>query len=122
MDQYDIKGLLIDIDPNCVKLSLENAVKNGISFERVEVCEGDMLDKLHLMGECQVVVSNPPYLPSGTESALERQVIKYESKRALFGGEDGLYFVNAILNKYKELQHSKGSLCPRVLMVEYGGE
>lgn len=47
------------------------------------------------------VVSNPPYI-AGKEIPLLQKEVLMEPREALFGGEDGLIFYRAILDKYRK--------------------
>jgi len=49
-----------------------------------------------------VVVSNPPYIPSKDMDSLSNDVICYESDKALFGGEDGLDIIRHIVQRLPE--------------------
>lgn len=57
----------------------------------VELLAGDLLDPLppSLRGAVDVVVSNPPYVPSAQHDALPRDVVDHEPHDALFAGERG---------------------------------
>jgi methylase of polypeptide subunit release factors len=48
-------------------------------------------------GQYDLVVSNPPYIPSGELADLEPEVVKYEDIGALDGGNDGLDIVRDIV-------------------------
>lgn len=62
----------------------------------------------------QMIVSNPPYIPTGDLAGLQKEVQK-EPVLALDGGEDGLYFYRA-LTKRGELLLGKGGF----LLFEVG--
>lgn len=51
------------------------------------------------------------------EETMARQVVKYESRLALYGGEDGLDYVRGIIKGYRRVLQQGG-----VLAIEYGGE
>jgi len=46
-----------------------------------------------------VIVSNPPYIPSGEIDGLMPEVSRFEPRGALDGGDDGLGFYRAIINR-----------------------
>jgi release factor glutamine methyltransferase len=50
-----------------------------------------------LPGDFDVVVSNPPYIPSDQMPGLQHEVGNYEDERALHGGNDGLDMVKQLL-------------------------
>jgi release factor glutamine methyltransferase len=65
----------------------------------VEVLHGDLLAPVSplLRGRVDVLVSNPPYLPSGDLPTMAPEVAGHDPHRALFGGEDGHELVAALL-------------------------
>jgi release factor glutamine methyltransferase len=79
-------GLGIDRSPAALVVARENAKQLGLAA-RAEWREGDWL---HGVSErFDVIVSNPPYIASGTLAALEPE-LRYEPRAALDGGLDGL--------------------------------
>jgi release factor glutamine methyltransferase len=76
----------IDISSRALKIAEKNARRNGVS---IRFLEGDLLAPV--AGErFEIVVSNPPYVPSGDLATLPVEVRDYEPALALFAGEDGL--------------------------------
>lgn len=87
-----------DISPVAVSLAQENAARLGLNG-RVAVLCCDLADKIpdRLMGTFDLVISNPPYIPSAVLSTLSSEVRDFEPTLALDGGEDGNDFVRRIL-------------------------
>ncbi|MGV8083196.1 MAG: peptide chain release factor N(5)-glutamine methyltransferase [Coriobacteriia bacterium] len=87
-----------DISPDAVTLASENAERLGLA-ERVRVLGGDLLSELpaELLGCFDVVVSNPPYVPTPDLASLPAEVADFEPRLALDGGEDGLAIYRRIL-------------------------
>ncbi|HIZ16353.1 MAG TPA: peptide chain release factor N(5)-glutamine methyltransferase [Firmicutes bacterium] len=56
-----------------------------------------------------IIVSNPPYIPSRDILSLQREV-QHEPESALNGGEDGLDFYRSICKNYSRLLHLGGIL------------
>ena len=57
----------------------------------VEVVHGDMADALHeLNGGADLVVANPPYVPTGAAGRVPADVLAHDPREALFSGADGL--------------------------------
>ena len=75
-----------DVSATALRLARRNAARLGLA-ERVEFVQGDMLDGAR--GPFDVVVSNPPYIPSGDIDGLAVEV-RREPRIALDGGADGL--------------------------------
>ena len=67
--------------------------------ERVTVVVGDLLDPLpgDIRGRVDVIVSNPPYVPSADVAALPPEVADFEPLVALDGGSDGLAFARRLM-------------------------
>lgn len=64
----------------------------------VDVRDGDVTDATlfaDLDGCVDLVVANPPYLPAGAQ--LEPEVAQHDPPAALFGGVDGMTFIEAIV-------------------------
>jgi release factor glutamine methyltransferase len=76
----------IDLSASALDVARENAQRNGVS---IRFLQGDLLKPV--AGEqFEMVVSNPPYVPSADRPTLSVEVRDYEPKLALFAGEDGL--------------------------------
>ncbi|MEY4322304.1 MAG: methyltransferase [Actinomycetota bacterium] len=78
----------------------------------VRGCERRTLS--HYKGNTDVIVSNPPYIPNW---AIPRdpEVATHEPLEALYGGDDGLYFVHAVLQAAKPLLKLGG-----MVIIEHG--
>ena len=85
-------GVGIDVQFGAVKVAKENA--KILSFDdRVEIFQQDWHKKANkkmLKSSFDIIVSNPPYINSVDMEKLAKDVKKYESRKALFGGRDGL--------------------------------
>lgn len=79
--------LAIDRSLNAIKVAEQNVRRYGVQA-RVELLLGDLLAGLE--GEHDVVVANPPYVPTDQIATLQRQVRDWEPRIALDGGPDGL--------------------------------
>ena len=62
------------------------------------------------LGRFDVIVSNPPYIPTGDIDALSPSVREFEPRMALDGGEDGLDFYRAISTLWRETLEPEGKL------------
>lgn len=87
-----------EVVPQTAEVARANAVRAGVA-ERVTVFEGDLFGPLpeDLRGIIDVVVSNPPYIPSGDLGSLPSEVGGFEPRIALDGGPDGLDVIRRIV-------------------------
>lgn len=80
----------LDISETACRISSKNAASNGV-LDRLRIECGDWHELLP--DDIDVLVSNPPYIPSFQAAQLQPEVGVYEPEEALFGqGEDGLGF------------------------------
>jgi len=108
----DASGLGVDINPQAVDLARENARNLGVGARTSFYCG----DWGHGLGETfDIIVSNPPYVPSGEIEGLIPEVAIYEPARALDGGTDGLDEYRKIIPQARLLLGEQG-----VLILEIG--
>ncbi len=89
----DARLYAVDLNPEAVALTNENAERLGVA-NRAEVVEGDALQLA--LPPCDLLVSNPPYVPGPTIDSLEPEVRDHDPRLALDGGDDGLDFIRAL--------------------------
>jgi release factor glutamine methyltransferase len=80
-------GLGIDLSEEACRTAAGNAALNGVG-ERATFRQGSWTEGL--VGSFDVIVSNPPYIPSGEIAALSVEVRDHDPLLALDGGADGL--------------------------------
>jgi len=82
------KGLGVDVSDEALAVARENAANLGLAG-RVALLRGDWTWGLG-DNSFDLVVSNPPYIPTADIDTLEPEVRDYEPRLALDGGADGL--------------------------------
>ena len=87
-------GIGIDRSPAAAALARDNAARLGLG-ERAAVFAGDWAAAL--AGRFDLVLANPPYIPSADIPDLMPEVASHEPRAALDGGPDGLAAYRAIL-------------------------
>ncbi len=100
--------LAIETDPAALSLALENRASLGLA-DRVEMRAGDLLEGVPAES-LDVVLSNPPYIPSAVCETLDRHVRDYEPRLALDGGADGLAVIRRLASQAAECLKPGGSL------------
>ena len=94
------------------KKALEIARKNSAALQvdnRIDFIESDLFNNLG-SEHFDMIVSNPPYIPTPVISTLQIEVRKHEPINALDGGEDGLEFYKKIINNAYSYLNPGGAL------------
>lgn len=94
-----------DLSPEALRLAAENALENGVE---VFLYQGDLFDGAD--GSYDLIVSNPPYIPSEVIDGLMEEVRSHEPRMALDGGQDGLDFYRRIIEEAGEHLRENGWL------------
>ena len=81
----------IDISAEAIALARENAARCGLA-DRVKFALADGLDDFDEPSSLDVLVSNPPYIPTATCQTLDPRIRNFEPLNALDGGPEGLDF------------------------------
>jgi release factor glutamine methyltransferase len=76
-----------DVSGGALEVARRNAARHGVT-DRIRFVETSFLDGID--DAADLIVSNPPYVPSVSAPGLTPEVRDYEPGVALFGGEDGL--------------------------------
>ena len=93
-ERPDAFGVGVDLAPGAARLARTNAENLGLGSRAAFLC-GDWAASLN--GRFDLVVSNPPYIEASTIQTLMPEVWRYEPRRALDGGADGLDAYREIL-------------------------
>jgi len=84
----------IEISPAALAVAQRNAERHAVA-DRVRLMVGDALNPRP--GPVDLIVSNPPYIPTGTCSSLPVSVRNHEPRLALDGGPDGTALLRRLL-------------------------
>ena len=102
--------VLADVSEAALKICKGNVRRNELNA-RVTCVQADALQKpAAALWDFDVVVCNPPYIPSGDIAGLDVSVRDYEPRMALDGGADGLDFYRFIASKWKSAIRLGGTL------------
>ena len=113
-----------DVSPDALEVARRNWARISAAeereaagrAERLLFLQGDFLEPLIDRGErVDVLVSNPPYVPSGDIPRLQREVRDHEPRLALDGGPDGLAAYRRIAGQIGRLPG-----IPRLVAFEVG--
>ncbi len=102
-----------DLSEEALELAKKNAKANGVG---VRFLQGDLFEPVEGEPPFDLIVSNPPYIPSADIEELEVNVKDYEPRMALDGGKTGLDFYEKIVPQAAALLNNGGWL---VLEIGY---
>jgi release factor glutamine methyltransferase len=91
----------LDRSRAALRIASRNATALGLAG-RVHFLAGDLFEPLRTArggGGFDLIVSNPPYIPSGALALLPPEIAAYEPLEALDGGSDGLRFHRRIIEE-----------------------
>ena len=99
----------VDISDAALEISRRNARRNRLN--RVIALKADALKMPPMsIGTFDLIVSNPPYVPSFEILTLDSSVRDFEPLGALDGGEDGLMFYRSIIRYWRHVLRPGGWL------------
>lgn len=98
----------VDISKAAIEVAKYNAEANGV-LDGVKFYKGDIFEPFTDQ-IFDIIVSNPPYIPTEVIDTLEKNVKDYEPKSALDGGNDGLKFYRKIIVDAAKYLKSGGML------------
>jgi len=102
--------VMIDSSEKALAVCRQNMIKTNLS-RHITAMDVDILIKPPaILGEYDVIVSNPPYIPTEDIDTLDRSVKDYEPREALDGGEDGLDYYHAIAENWSKLLKKGGHM------------
>jgi len=104
----------IDISPAALAVAQRNVERHGVA-DRVRLMVGDVLNPRP--GSVDLIVSNPPYIPTGDCASLPPSVRNHEPRIALDGGPDGLTVIDHLLSQALAVLQPGGSV-----LVEIGAD
>lgn len=99
-----------DISEGALELASQNAELNQAS---VQFIHSNLFESIE--GKFNLIVSNPPYIPTADVQQLDKEVKDYEPILALDGGADGLDFYRLIAKNASEYLEDGG-----LLLMEFG--
>lgn len=86
-------GLGIDISPEALDVAQRNMARHGVG-NRARLHRGSWFENISMAFD--LIISNPPYIPTQEIAGLEREVTGFDPMTALDGGADGLSAYRAI--------------------------
>jgi len=97
-----------DISEDALKVAKQNS-KALLCKEKVTFYQGDLFDALPCPSSFNLIVSNPPYIPTDEIQTLSAEV-RNEPRLALDGGRSGLEIIERIIEKAPDYLKNSGVL------------
>ena len=104
----------IDLSDEALELAGRNVRRHELA-DRVRLLKSDGFGQLPPGVQYDLIVSNPPYIPSGEIETLQPEVRDHDPRAALDGGEDGLNFYRMLADQASACLRPGG-----VMMLEFG--
>jgi len=104
----------VEVSADALGIARENASRQNVG-DRIIFHQGDGFSALGAEAEFDLIVANPPYIPSEEILSLEPEVRDHDPKLALDGGVDGLDFYRMLSAEAKSRLSDEGRL-----MIEFG--
>ena len=110
------RGVGIDISKMTIRTAIENSkrlkVSNRVKFKVADINEFND-------GKYDLIVSNPPYIPTKDLKKLTKDIVNYEPIIALNGGKDGLDLIKKVIYKSVKLLKKDGLLAIEIGNKQY---
>jgi len=106
---------MADKDKKAIEQIKINCELNKIDKKRYKIIKSDIFKKAK--GKYDFIFANPPYVATKKIYSVQKSVLKYEPKIALFAGTDGLYYIRKLLVEAKNRLNSGGKI-----FMEFSGE
>ena len=104
----------IEISPAALTVARRNVERHNVA-DRVRLIAGDVLNPRP--SPADLIVSNPPYIPTGDCALLPTSIRNHEPRQALDGGPDGLAVIRRLLAQAPAVLKPEGTL-----LVEIGAD
>ena len=107
-ERPDLDVVAVDVSPAAAAVARENARALALAA-RVRVIAADLFDGIRGL-RADLIVSNPPYLPSALMPELPPEVRIHEPRLALDGGNDGLAVIRRLAVAARRYLRAAGAL------------
>jgi release factor glutamine methyltransferase len=103
-----------DISTGALSLAKQNAARHNVA-SRIQFLEADGFAALPPEIRFDLIISNPPYVPSAEIETLQPEVRDHDPRRALDGGPDGLVYFRRLAAEAPPFLKTGGRI-----MLEFG--
>lgn len=104
----------LDVSADALTTAKQNSANNGVQ-DRVEFVQSDGFAAVPAESRFDLILSNPPYIPTAEIETLQPEVREFDPRGALDGGADGLDFYRKLAAEAAPFLNPDGRI-----MVEFG--
>jgi release factor glutamine methyltransferase len=115
-ERRDLRVVALDVSPAAIAVARDNIAALGVG-ERVTALVSDLFASL-APTRADLVVSNPPYVPTARLATLAPEITDHEPRVALDGGPDGLAVIARLVRQAPSWLRPGGAL----LLETFGGD
>jgi release factor glutamine methyltransferase len=102
------RAIAVDVSGGALEVAQRNAERHRVS-DRLRLVESNLFTAIDPGAAFDLIVSNPPYIPSPDLNGLQLEV-RHEPRGALEGGPDGLAVVRRLLRDASDFLRANGYL------------
>jgi release factor glutamine methyltransferase len=110
----ELRVVAVDVSAAALAIARENAAAHGVA-DHIQFLAGDLFAPVAADARFDLIVSNPPYIPTAEIATLQPEVREFDPHDALDGGADGLDFYRRIAAEGAKFLRPGGRL-----LVEFG--
>ena len=104
----DCRMTALDISKKALQVARKNIKRHGLE-KKITLVRGDLFNAFRAGVRWDIIISNPPYIPTGELPGLPREV-RREPREALNGGPRGLSVIERILDEAPDFLKKDGWL------------
>lgn len=97
-----------EIDKNFIKQIKLNLKINKIPAKKYKIIQSNIFEKIK--GRFDYIFANPPYVAKKRKHLVQKSVLDFESHKALFGGQDGMFFIEKFLRDAENHLNKNGRI------------
>jgi release factor glutamine methyltransferase len=110
----EVEVVALDVSAEALELAAKNAARHSV-LSRIQFLRSTGLSALPRQSRFDLIIANPPYIPSAEISTLQPEVRDFDPRLALDGGVGGLDFYTLLSAQAGAFLKSGGKL-----MLEFG--
>jgi len=103
-----LEQIKVNLKINKKLISNSHELEIGLQLKRYKIIQSDVFK--NVVRRHDYIFANPPYISTKRNRKVQKSVLQYEPKEALFGGEDGLLYIRKFLAEAKNFLNPGGRI------------